>query len=346
MKDCSRIPGQTLRGALIGFGNVAVNAHLPLFNHGRFEIRAIVEPCAARADLARKLLPEARVYDDLDTMLGETQLDFVDICSPPCYHAAYAVKACHAGLHVLCEKPLATRFDELETMERAAREHHRVLFSVNNWKYAPIWQKTRQLVRSGAIGRVRSLSLSVLRPPHSGGGASDWRRRPDIAGGGILLDHGWHHLYLVLALKDAVAQKVSARMEFSRNNGHSIDETVDLKLDFNDGSEARVHLTWAAPCRDNRGRLEGDQGIIDIKDDHLVLKNGANGDKVFRFPEALSRGSHHLEWMRPVIDHFRREVLGDRPPGDNLQEAKWCARVIERAYESQRQGSRPVPLTE
>src|SRR5271169_6408493 len=98
-----------LRGALIGFGNVAVRAHLPIWEGSDlFRIVAVVEPDSERARLAAHMLPHADVYGETDPLFLRGDIDFVDICSPSGFHEELVETACRAGLHVFCEKPLTT----------------------------------------------------------------------------------------------------------------------------------------------------------------------------------------------------------------------------------------------
>ena len=329
-----------LRGAILGFGNVAEHAHLPVWqrNH-HFRIDAVLEPHPGRAKLARTLLPGARIYSDVDSLLAGSDLDFVDVCAPPCFHADLVLKACEAGLHVFCEKPLVTSSESLHLIAQAARGSKRVIFTVNNWKYAPLWVEAARLIREERIGAVQSIFLTVLRPPGSGGGASDWRKRPEVAGGGILLDHGWHHLYLILSILEEPPLAVSAKMEYSQNN---LEETVDLVMQFR-RAEARVHLTWRAPCRRNFGTIRGDTGVLLLNDDHLILCSDGAPERRYGFREALSAGSHHPEWMEPVIEEFLQEVQNVSNPGTNFIEGRWCAQITSLAYQSHREGSDFVP---
>ena len=208
---------ECLRGAIIGVGNVAIHAHLPTWKaSNRFRIDAVLEPYSERAELARDILPRSPIYCEIEPLLAENGLDFVDICAPPCFHGDLILKACRAGLHVFCEKPLITSFESLEEIERAAKDFSRVIFTVNNWKYAPLWMKVIELVRSNRIGAVRSIFLAVLRPSHAGGGVSNWRRCVEIAGGGILLDHGWHQLYLILSIVREPPLLISGHMEYAQ----------------------------------------------------------------------------------------------------------------------------------
>jgi predicted dehydrogenase len=336
--------GDPLRGAIIGFGNVARHAHLPAWRQNdHFRMIAVVEPDPEQAKLARELLPEARVYPEVAPLFGEKALDFVDICTPPCFHGDLALRACTAGLHVFCEKPLVTSLESLRAIERAAREFGRVIFTVNNWKYAPLWLKANELVHSKRIGAVRSISLAALRPPRSGGGVSDWRRCAEVAGGGILLDHGWHHLYLIFSMMGEPPLYVSATMEHPQGADPHLEETVDLVMPFPSG-RVRLHLTWQASCRQNQGVIAGDEGTLFINDDHLLLCTGSCPTERYDFPEPLSGSSHHPEWMKPVIEDFLREVRNVRARGANWAEAKQCAELTHLAYQSHREGSRSIPV--
>lgn len=337
-----------LRGGLVGFGNVAERAHVPLWERDhRFRVVAVVEPDPARARLARDRLPDVPVFADLEALFASgPELDFADICTPPRFHAGQVAAACGWGLHVFCEKPLVTSMADLGPIRGAAARTDRVVFTVNNWKHAPLWAKALELVRAGAVGEPKRVDLEVLRTPRSGGGASDWRRSAVTAGGGILLDHGWHHLYLVLALLGRDPRSVSARMEYTDAGGPALEETVDLTLAFSE-AQARLHLTWRAPTRRNRGVVEGTRGTLSLLDDHLVLEaRDGSPPARFDFPEALSAGSHHLEWMAPVVEEFYREVREPGARGGNLREAERCLRLIHLGYRSAREGGRPLALKE
>ncbi len=333
-----------LRGALVGFGNVAVHAHLPVWLKNRnFRIEAVVDPHPERAGLAREVLPGAGVYPDLNSLLKEHVLDFVDICTPPCFHGDLIYKACTAGMHVFCEKPLVASSESLHLISQAAEASRKVVFVVDNWKYAPLWAKAMEVIKENKIGRVRAVSLSVLRTPGSGGGTFDWRRCSQIAGGGILLDHGWHGFYLVLSLIEGRPLSITARME---TDASGLEDWVDLVMRF-PHAEAKLLLTWRSESRRNFGTIRGEQGTLSINDDHLVLAEdrGPTSER-YHFAEALSGGSHHLEWMVPVVENFHREILGLTDRGTNFTEAKWCAYLSDLAYRSHRGGSCPVSVGE
>jgi predicted dehydrogenase len=321
-----------LRGAIIGLGNAAVYAHLPAWSRSEdFSIEAIVEPSAERAEIGRKLLPQARVYPSLEALLSEAEVDFVDICTPPCFHAGLVSAACGSGLHVMCEKPLLIPAQQLKEIQGSAGHADSVIFTVNNWKYAPLWVKVLDLIREDRIGTIRSISMNVLRPPNSGGGSSNWRKCIDLAQGGILIDHGWHNIYLVLSLLRELPSSMVVKMASSLGEGPCVEDTVDLTMRFRE-AEARIYMTWRASCRRNHGTISGSAGTIFVNDDHLVLHSDGFAPARFDFPEALSGESHHSEWMDPVVRNFKREILDIDYRGANLTEALWCSSLINLAY--------------
>lgn len=337
--------GEPLRGAIVGFGNAAIYAHLPAWQMSdRFKIEAVVEPLPERAAAVRRFLPDARVHGAIEELLAGGGLDFIDICTPPCYHVDLVMAACQSGLHVFCEKPLAASIENFQEIQQIAERSKLVVFTVNNWKYAPLWLKTAELIRDGEIGSIHSICLNVLRPPNSGGGASDWRKCLEVAWGGILVDHGWHNLYVILSLIQQQPLLVSAKMESPDRLGPCCEETVDLTVLFNT-AEARLHLTWRASCRRNFGVIEGDKGTILVNDDHLILERQSKASMRYDFLEALSAGSHHPEWMTPVIDDFHQEINSVQERGLNLLEAQWCTQLIELAYRSNREASRPIEIS-
>jgi len=108
------MPGTVLRGAFIGFGNVALHGHLPgWLRRADVEIVAATDTAKERRELFLKARSGGRWYDGIDEMFAAEELDFVDICTPPASHAALACLALKAGAHVLCEKPLVIRAGEM-----------------------------------------------------------------------------------------------------------------------------------------------------------------------------------------------------------------------------------------
>jgi predicted dehydrogenase len=155
----SRRTGHRLRGALVGFGFIMEEGHAAAYRSRTValddvEIVAIADICAARRQRASAIFPNARIYEDHRTLLDaeDDRLDFVDVATPPCDHARVALAALDAGLHVLCEKPLAWSTEEATAMLERAESAKRVLFPCHNYKHAPVIKAVRKIIQSGDIG--------------------------------------------------------------------------------------------------------------------------------------------------------------------------------------------------
>ena len=111
-----------LRGAIIGFGAVAANGHWPAYaESGEAKIVAVVDRTEARRNAARASLPGIKTFATMSELAAEAEIDFVDICTPPSFHAEPMLEALGRGWNVLCEKPLVLDPAELENVREAVR---------------------------------------------------------------------------------------------------------------------------------------------------------------------------------------------------------------------------------
>lgn len=316
-----------LRGAIIGFGAVAANGHWPAYaQSGDAKIIAVVD----RTDSRRKAAAEttrAQTFRDLEDLAANTEIDFVDICTPPAFHADPIRAALKHGWNVLCEKPLVLDPHELEEIRSLAIQTGRAVVPVHNWKYAPIVQRATDVLRSGAIGRLRQVDIETRRiedcaavdPAHP-----NWRRDPAISGGGILMDHGWHAIYLARHWFKEDPTEIEAELHRAANG---IEDEANLTLHFPNG-RARIFLTWRADRRTNRMRLRGENGEIAIDDDSLRI-----GDDEHRFESALSAGSHHADWFAAMLPDVIASFRSPEKARRSFEEAAACLSAIRRAYQ-------------
>lgn len=331
----------------MGFGAVAENGHLPALHNpaNGFEIVAVAEQSAERRALAEKLLPGARVFESLTELLEtERRIDFADIATPPVYHFG-AVKSClEAGLHVLCEKPLVFTRKEFEVLLRAAQKKDRALFTVHNWKYAPPIVKARELINADKIGDVLHAELHVLRSqPSVAANSANWRQNPKLSGGGIMADHGWHNFYLIHCLTGGKPLSINAACSYpkpgSRIELARTEDCCSCQIELEgrkpaDRMTAEIYLTWRSPIRKNWGAVYGKAGVIEIRDDIVILERKGEAPAVFETGEKLSGGSAHPTWMAGLVAEFAAALAKPELRADNLREAETCVALTEAGYES------------
>jgi predicted dehydrogenase len=323
------------KGAIVGCGSVACQAHIPAWCQApACEIIAVVDPEPARLAQARALLPKARCYRRLEALLAEEKLDFLDVCTPPAMHNSIILQACARGVHVLCEKPLTISARALRQITTAAATAGVLVFPVHNWKYAPLFQALKRLLEGGEIGR-----------PTGPAGTTGWRLDPSIAGGGILMDHGWHAFYLLLFLLEERPEAIAARVERRHLPAAGVEDTATCEVLF-PHAQAHIHLTWAAPQRRNQGVIRGEQGEIRLEDTRLVVHSNAHKQRQIHLPAALSAGSYHPDWFASLLHDFQAALQEPWRYRASLQEAETCLRLILLAYRSAALNTQSLPYAQ
>ena len=331
------------RTALLGFGHVAEHGHLPAWRaRDEFAVVAVADPDPERRAAARRLLPAARVYDDAVTALTEEQLEVVDIATPPALHAPLAIHAAQAGCHILCEKPLATTLREYHSLLAAVQAAGVTLCTVHNWRHSDQFALLAELLGAGAIGRPTRLRLETIRTGRAASVGREWRGDAAMAGGGILVDHGWHAFYLLLGLTNEAPQRIRATVERRRYTAADVEDTATCEIEFS-SLRGEFFLTWAGATRHTRWQAEGTEGTLTLLDDRGELQQGRSR-REFAFARSLSAGSHHPEWFGAVIDDFLAEITNPAQHGRNLREAERCVQLTALAYESGAQGGRVLAV--
>jgi predicted dehydrogenase len=336
-------PTQVRTGAIVGFGNVAANGHLPVWRErSDFRIVAVVDSDARRQALAAAELPGIRTYSTAEELLRQERVDFVDIATPPAFHAPAIIAAAQVGVHVLCEKPVTTSVHEYRAVREAIRRTGVVLHTVHNWKYSEAFCTVRQLLQAGTLGPLSRISFNTARNGCASSTRENWRVQAAVAGGGILVDHGWHAFYLLLMLANERPHRIRAALERRRYVDAEVEDTAVCAIDF-PSLTGEIRLTWAAAERRTEWRFVGNDGQL-IVDDDQVLMQGKGAQHSQRLTTALSAGSHHPEWFAGVVDSFRQELDDPATRGTNQAEAEWCLLMLNRAYASGARDSRPMDI--
>jgi predicted dehydrogenase len=345
-----------LRGAVVGYGFIASGGHMPAYlerarTRGDVKIVAVADVCEPRRVKAGEHSPGVRTYESAEALLAaEQDLDFIDIATPPSDHARIARLAFDRGLHVLCEKPLATSTEEARDLVERAHKAKRVLFPCHNYRHAPVVKAVRQALDEGLIGDVHLITLHTYRPRHARGvdeWRPDWRRERRYAGGGIAMDHGAHTFYLAFDWLGGYPTHVTAKATTLGN--FDTEDNIAVTLTF-PKAIATAHLTWTAGLRRVVYTLHGTRGAITVNDDELEISvkdgNGAGGGPKV---EKRSVASHwadasHARWFDSLFDEFKTAITDGDWAGRHARDALTCIEVIERSYASSNQGCRELPL--
>jgi predicted dehydrogenase len=176
-------------------------------------------------------------------MLDAGGLDAVVVSTPPATHQAIGVAALDAGLHVLCEKPLANSVAAARQLVERARDTGRVLATGFNHRYFPAIRRVREAVESGEIGaldHVRGYAGHVGLPELQG---APWLTDPEAMGGGALVDNGIHVLDLVRHILGEVSEVSGLVSERVWHIPGAEDNGIAL-LRSTEGRIASIHASW------------------------------------------------------------------------------------------------------
>ena len=320
-----------IRYAVIGLGHIAQAAMLPAFKHARrnSELTALVSGDAKKLQLlAQKYHTRYAVsYHQYDDLLRSGDIDAVYIALPNSLHAEYSIRAAQAGIHVLCEKPMAVTTKECAAMIRAARKSHIKLMIAYRLHFEEANLKAVGIVKSGKIGAPRFFnSLFSLQVKER-----NIRTQEDL-GGGTLYDLGIYCINASRYLFQAEPEEVFA---YSANNGErrfrEIDEMTGALLRFPDERIATFISSFGAADAASyevvgtKGRLRVDPAYEYV----MALRHQLTvGDKTF------SRTFAKRDQFAPELLYFSDCIIKNREPepsgGDGLADV----RVIESLYRS------------
>lgn len=291
-------------------------------------------PGAALETLKRvtPAVSHVRAYDSLEAVLDCTEIDAVYIPLANAEHAAWILKAIAAGKHVLCEKPLATRPEDIIAVQEAARAKGVKVMEGFMYRFHPQHQRVRELIESGLIGEIRSVrtSFSFMMKP-----ARLYRIQSDIdAGGGAMWDIGCYAIHAARMWMEGTPQSVSAMM-------HCADSGADLSTSgiIEYGAGRRAHFDFSFECtRRSEYEITGTLGTIrcptvwqlpgDVPEIQWRTEDGRKGEE-----------------SPPPFNHFELEIAGfsnivmtDGEPLLSLEDALMNCKVITAAIESAKTG--------
>jgi predicted dehydrogenase len=262
------------------------------------------------------------------------RVDGVVIALPHHLHFRAALDCLRAGVHVLCEKPLAESAAEVAELVAAAEQSH-VRLAVNNTRRLfPPSRKVHELLSEGAIGAVR-----LLR--YYDGAKYDWPSASGFAfglrgtGKGVLLDVGAHVLDLVCWWLGRKPQ-VTAYADDSFGGSEAV-----AKLSFADGgAHGEVHLSWLANLP-NGFRIEGEAGSIvgSVYDWHAVeLVSRSGKRKVIPLNSRIRTSS---DAGRLIVENFLGVIQSGRPPLVSGRDVAPSIAMIEECYARRRRFDMP-----
>jgi predicted dehydrogenase len=339
---------QKLKMGIIGVGGIAQSRHIPSFlalsDHVTIEAISDVNEQTAKSVAERFQIPT--IFTDYREMFKT--VDAVTICTPNKFHAEMTVAALQAGLHVLCEKPMAMTLEECEKMLDAANKSGKVLAIAYHWRFMKESKAAKTLILENSIGQPMVVRAKALRRRKVPGWGVFTNK--ELQGGGSLIDYGCHFLDLSLWLLGN--PEVSEVSGSAYNRLSKMPGQVNLWGNFNSETfEVDDHVTAYIKCANGASILFETSWMANINGDEESLSISGETGGLDLFPFHLNQVKNGM-LLNSVADYLPGEEDPSLPQARNFinsclgieelivkpSEALQVSKIIAAIYESSETG--------
>jgi predicted dehydrogenase len=328
---------RTVRYGVVGLGWIAQEAVLPAFaNAENSELVALVSSDRQKLKQLGSDYKVNHLYDyaHYDELLKSGEIDAVYIALPNTMHREYAVKAARAGIHVLCEKPLATSVVDARAITQAAKRHKIKLMTAYRLHFEECNLKAVELVTSGKIGEPRifnSIFAQNVKP-------SDIRLNAKL-GGGTLWDLGVYCVNAARYLFRSEPYEVECMATYgTQKRFREVEEMVSCQMHFPGGRLASFDVSFGM-ADVSRYSVLGTMGEIRV--DPAYGFQGERSYQLYREGKLMEERRYRAaDQFAPELLHFSKCVLENRAPEPSGHEGQLDVQIIAALYKSARTGKR------
>jgi xylose dehydrogenase (NAD/NADP) len=285
----------------------------------------------AAAETLQKYAPSVKgvkTYDRLEELLNDESVQAVYVPMANEEHAEWVPRAIEHGKHVLCEKPMALKVSDIETIEAAAAKHNVKVMEGFMYRFHPQFARVREILATGVIGDIKFVRASysfLMRP------ARMYRiNRNPAQGGGAMWDIG---PYAIHSLRQAFSCEPVAVTAMAKYVESGADVSNSGVFDFGDGRHGQFDISFETSRRSeyiitgNKGGLKC-HTVWQLPGDVPVISWWTDDGRYWE--EKLVPSNHfNLE-----IEHFSDCVLNGKTPLLSLEDAKGNCRAINAALQS------------
>lgn len=234
---------EKVRIGIIGMGRMGLT-HFSIINtHPAVEMTAVADTSSMMLTIMKKMLPNVKQFIDYNDLLNSGLVDAVIVCTPSFLHYPVCKLACEKGISVFCEKPFTTDpklAEDLANMFEAKGLVNQVGYV---YRFDPVFNKVKDLLNEGAIGKVchvnaqfLSATISKMQPEKG------WRSKREN-GGGAAYEMGSHIIDLLEFLFGKPQKVVGSMM--GQVYSEAVEDIVDAELMYPNGVTGNLHVNWS-----------------------------------------------------------------------------------------------------
>jgi predicted dehydrogenase len=303
---------------VVGVGDIATRRVLPaILSEPRSRLAGIVTRDPAKA--AAYGVP---AWPDLEAALAGCDAGAVYIATPVFLHAPQTIAALRAGRHVLCEKPMALRYAEAVSMQRAAEASGRTLGIAYYRRMYPKVARAKELIEAGVIGRPVFAEATSHDWFYPADGHRAWLIDPALAGAGPLFDIASHRIDLMNYLFGQPT-RVSGHLS-TLVHPTLVEDNATVVIEYDTGARGVVDVRWHSRTPRDEFRIRGTLGELDL--------TPLNGPSLVH-PGGIEQVPAHENLHYPCVEDFVSAVLGGNPPrstGATALAAEWVMNEARR----------------
>lgn len=323
-----------VKWGVLGVASIAVRKVIPGMQKGASsEVTAIASRDKKKAEEAARKLGISKAYGSYEELLRDSEIDAVYNPLPNHLHVPWSIRAAEAGKHVLCEKPISLNVAEartlLETRDRTGVKMGEA-FMV---KTHPQWLRTREIIRGGGIGELRSALCAFNyfnRDPANVRHKVEW-------GGGGLLDIGCYPITMSRFIFEEEPVRVTGALQ--RDPDFGTDRLASAILEFTAGRQS-VFSCGTQTAFYQRMHFLGTEGRVEIE----IPWNAPNDRPCRIFIGDVTNSRLKTEEIPEVDqytiqgDEFSRAIRGEREVPVPLEDALGNMAVIEAVFRAAESG--------
>ena len=340
------MPPTKLRAGILGAGLIAPN-HAAGFQEVP-DLAEVVAVCDINLENAENLATmfDARIYSDYHELIADPDIDLVDVLLPHHLHYPVAMEIIAARKHLLLEKPVAVTYQESMEIVEAAKKAGIHFGVAENTRYIKAYIEAEKMIRTGKLGDITLVRTFLPANERIRLSSDDFWGKKTGYGGGTLIDSGPHTFYLLKWLFGEVRELNAFTSQIYKVNSE-VEDNADVRGKLVNGADFLCSFTFTAEVpHSERLEVYGTHGSLIV--DQLANPSvkfyaeptDFDGSPV-EGPEYDPMGWHYFSIVEEVKD-FVRTVVEDKPPTVDVLDCCYAIHVIEKAYESVRNGNKLV----
>ncbi len=342
---------QPVRFALAGFGAWGKFHAQSIAENPEARLAAISAPSESSREEARRLYPDALIFEDSLEMIAQADFDIIDIVTPSHMHRVIAVAAMQKGKHVLLEKPMAITLEDCKSIVASAQQYGVHLAVGHELRLSSQWGRIKDIINAGTIGDPQYVLVELSRKPYRQG-ASGWRYDQSRVGSWVL-EEPIHFFDLARWYLEGSGDPVELQAYASSRDPErpTLYDNFSAMFKYANGSYAVVSQTLAAFEHHQTVKVSGTKGALwaawsgalDRTLEPTAFLKVFDGEKLEDVTLTKQSGEvfELREEIAQCIDMVR---FGKKPIATGL-DGLWSAGLCLLAEESIRQ-SKPLPLGE